>query len=97
VQFATPFALVAAPQTDAAPAAAMVYPNPVRNGMATLVAPAAEGTATVMDVSGRVLHTQVVLDVQTQLDLSALQNGIYFVRIQSGPDAAQTIRIVVAH
>ena len=64
------------------------YPNPTK-GMVVL-----EGAETlkdalisVMDVHGRILHTQTCQQEQAKVDLSEFANGVYFVRIEQGSKA----------
>ena len=56
-----------------------IYPNPVHDYL-TINMPAA-GEVSIFDISGKLLHTQLVAAQTTRIDVSTLANGIYFYRL----------------
>ena len=70
-----------------------VYPNPT-HGQVTLVTDGVEGVAEVFDIKGhRMMMVDVVSEKQT-IDVSALEQGFYFIRLTTSSSIA-TARIVV--
>jgi len=73
-------------------AAVKVYPNP-SNGIFTIDAEMALGTVYVMDIAGQIVHTFDATNKTTILDLTALTNGVYFLKAE-GNDMQFTRRIL---
>lgn len=69
-----------------------VYPNP-SNGIFTIDAEMALGTVYVMDIAGQIVHTFDATNKTTILDLTALTNGVYFLKAE-GNDMQFTRRIL---
>ncbi|WP_103190977.1 T9SS type A sorting domain-containing protein [Formosa algae] len=70
-----------------------VFPNPVNNNL-TIVSKVAVNTITVYNTLGqKVLVTEASSSNRTEVSFSALQNGFYFVKVDSD-NASQTIRVV---
>jgi len=65
-----------------------VYPNPFNSDLAIDLAfnAGATTTATVLDITGKIVYSQQLTDMNTTLDLSALQKGIYLLEIVSGTE-----------
>ncbi len=62
-----------------------VYPNPFNSDLNIgLISMAEATTATVSDITGKVIYSQELTSMQTNLDLNFLQSGIYFLEISSG-------------
>ncbi len=62
-----------------------VYPNPFNSDLnISLTSMAEVTTATVSDITGKVIYSQELISMQTNLDLNSLQSGIYFLEISSG-------------
>ena len=70
-----------------------VYPNPT-HGQVTLVTDDAEGTAELLDINGRRLMLVAVVSEKQTIDVSALEPGLYFLRLTTSSSIA-TARIVV--
>ena len=62
-----------------------VYPNPATDKI-TIETPVTSinGQLSIMDVNGQQLITRQVTDPKTQIDISTLAAGIYFVRVTHG-------------
>ena len=70
-----------------------VYPNPA-SGQLTLITDGAEGTAELLDINGRRLMLVAVVSEKQTIDVSALEPGLYFLRLTTSSSIA-TARIVV--
>jgi hypothetical protein len=68
-----------------------VYPNPT-TGKLNVVTSSATAMAVVTDMTGRVVLSQDV-KANDQLDLSALANGVYYVRV-AGNSGVSTVKVV---
>jgi hypothetical protein len=74
-----------------------ISPNPTP-GVVMMRAMGLSGAADIQvtDAAGRIVHREsVILGAETPLDLSALQNGSYFVAIRTGTGETFTKRIVI--
>jgi hypothetical protein len=70
-----------------------VYPNPT-NGMFTIeLNTTSVKTIEITDITGRVIASSTSSDVQVNMNIHDLANGIYYVKIQS-ENASEVIRIV---
>jgi len=69
------------------------YPNPVKNVLNIKNATPINSIAIYNTLGQQVLSTEVNT-TETNLDLSALNNGIYFVKVQAGEGNKKTLRIV---
>ena len=76
-------------------ASVQVFPNPA-NDYVTVHVSSGEATATLIDMSGRVLNTRRILSTGSSLDLQPLPSGVYFLRIVSGADASLR-KLIVKH
>lgn len=70
-----------------------LYPNPTNGSFTIESAAAGEKTMEVSDVSGRTILSGKTGELKTEVNLSTLANGIYYVKIQSG-DAVEVIKVV---
>lgn len=74
-----------------------VYPNP-SDGIISIDVP--EGsigkTATVLDLSGRIVYTGIISQEHSSIDISAFESGIYFIRMDA-ENETYTQRIVIQH
>ncbi|KGO92225.1 choice-of-anchor L domain-containing protein [Flavobacterium subsaxonicum] len=68
------------------------YPNPVKN-LFTLTHKAAIDTVKVYNTLGQQVLAKTVNNSQAMVDFSALNGGIYFVKVQAG-NSQQTIKVV---
>lgn len=73
--------------------AVKVYPTLAKD-VVNIVAPNAISEISLIDVNGKVLSTQKSNETKTQVDVSNLTSGVYFVKIQSGNDSV-TKKIIV--
>lgn len=66
-----------------------VYPNPANDilNVELLFELDDDTILEVMDISGKVVKTERITDIHTQLDISELGTGNYMMRIQSGSDS----------
>ena len=71
-----------------------VFPNPFMNYVSVVVPSAAVGhTLSIYDISGKLLSTYQLTDLNNELDLSALKGGIYFCMIKTN-DSIQTVKLI---
>jgi len=68
------------------------YPNPVKSQF-TITHKAAINTVTVYNTLGQQVLAKTVNNSEATVDFSALNNGIYFVKVQAG-SSQQTIKVV---
>ncbi len=61
-----------------------VYPNPFNASLTINITDNIEATVNVSDVTGKIVFTQQLTEMQSTLDLDLLQGGIYFLQISSG-------------
>ena len=66
-----------------------VYPNPTSGKFSVISYQLSEGSAEIYDISGRKLSTFKLDKLSTEIDISHLANGIYFIKINN-----ETIKIV---
>jgi len=71
-----------------------IYPNPT-NGLVTISALQTGSTLQLVDASGRVLRTEILLTEQTTLDLSENNSGVYFVSIIGTDGSSTTKKLIV--
>lgn len=70
-----------------------VFPNPT-NGVFTVKINSADNIIEIMDVTGRKVITKNLTSNLTAFDLSAMENGVYFVHVKNG-NGVKTIRVVL--
>ena len=70
----------------------VVYPNPT-SGRLNITADAAVTSVEILNVLGQTLVSQAVENNSTQIDMSALASGNYFVRIQTA-DATSVVQVL---
>jgi parallel beta-helix repeat protein len=60
----------------------LVYPNPVKDVLTVQVADKMEGTANVAiaDIAGKILRTVLITKQKTEINVSGLPSGLYFVK-----------------
>ena len=75
---------------------ATVSPNPANNSLNIAVQDAAEVTATLTDMSGRVIATQQGANGQATIATNALSNGLYLLNVRSG-NATLSTKVTVKH
>jgi PKD repeat protein len=79
---------------------ASVFPNPASLNAIVRFEAAGQTTLDVLSLEGRLVYTQnagsLSGEVQLPLDISTLENGVYFVRLRSG-ELNGTVRILVQH
>jgi gluconolactonase len=59
-----------------------IYPNPVQNEL-NINLPGKSGTVEVFDITGKSLLQKEILENENSIDVSGLENGIYFVKVLS--------------
>ncbi|MCX6185925.1 MAG: T9SS type A sorting domain-containing protein, partial [Bacteroidetes bacterium] len=74
-----------------------IYPNP-SNGLVTINSNQDIANVNVFDITGKAVHNQEYTNKlnQTEIDLSALNNGIYFIAVQSSNGEISKSKIVLA-
>jgi Secretion system C-terminal sorting domain/Fibronectin type III domain len=97
VSFTTPFAFTGMTLMQAgAKAGLSAFPNPVKFDEFQLRSQIAGAQLSIINAAGQVVATQVLNDMQQTINVSSLQNGVYFLRVQSAKNAAQTLKLVIA-
>jgi hypothetical protein len=71
-----------------------VFPNPVGDVLTVSVAQVS-GTLDLVDVLGKVYQTIAISNIETQIDMSSLPNGMYVVRFQNG--TTNTVKRIIKH
>jgi hypothetical protein len=57
-----------------------VFPNPAHSFL-TIIAPLQKGTIFLYNTLGQLQHQQTISDSQTQIDIYAIPNGLYFISV----------------
>lgn len=71
------------------------YPNPVTDRLTLRAdAPDAALRYTLTDNNGRTLATDIIVDSQTEIDMSRNVQGIYFLRVDDGKTLVKTFKVV---
>jgi hypothetical protein len=74
-----------------------VYPNPANGQVLILISEISDYEIKLVDITGRaVITSEINQDNKTKVDVSQLQNGIYFVQI-TGNGHTTTQKIIVRH
>lgn len=61
-----------------------IYPNPVKDSVnVTIKDNAIIKSIELFDIQGRLLQTQIINEIQTELNISSKPNGIYFIKINT--------------
>jgi hypothetical protein len=71
-----------------------VYPNPTSGSVTLSINSGIIANISVKDAAGRVVLNKQIQATTTALDLSGMQNGVYFVEVLTENNAKQTIRVV---
>ncbi len=99
VQFSTPFAFTGS--TAAAPlntqANLRLFPNPVTADLVHIQTEGTGGQLFILNSAGQVVANELITDGVQTLDVSRLNNGLYFVRVQEAGGKSQVQKLVVAH
>ena len=74
-----------------------VYPNPASEIVIVKLSDAASSVSTLIltDLLGKTVLKQVIISTETELDISAIPSGIYFVSIYRENEAVAKSRIVI--
>ena len=74
-----------------------VYPNPANAQVLILISEISDYEITLLDITGRTVQTtEIIQGDKTSIDVSQLQNGIYFVQV-TGNGHSTTQKIIVKH
>lgn len=97
VQFTTPLTALRTTEITNEPATATVsiFPNPA-NDQVQIRAALAGAQVVILDAMGRTLATDIIRDNIHSLNVSQLENGIYFVRLSYDNQLVQTERLLIA-
>lgn len=84
-----------APGTETEAPGVTIYPNPAVTSLhittGDFIAPV---TVTVFDMNGRILSTRTLISAEEQIDVSALDKGIYIVKIQDAENRTKTVKLI---
>ncbi len=68
-----------------------VYPNPASNQISFVINNVNDGgIATLVDVTGRTITTQIIRDGLNTMDVSAFAKGAYFLTVKNGEKSSST-------
>lgn len=98
VQFSTPFfsgQLLSAPTNSTSNL--RVFPNPVSADLVQVQTEGNGGQIFILNTAGQVVANEVITEGIQPIDVSRLNNGIYFVRVQDAAGKSQVQKLVVAH
>lgn len=98
VQFSTPFFsgfLMATPNNSTS--SVRVFPNPVSADLVQVQTEGNGGQIFILNTAGQVVANEVIREAIQPIDVSRLNNGIYFVRVQDAAGKSQVQKLVVAH
>ena len=71
-----------------------VYPNPATATLNLSGTETMDFTATITDVTGKVIRTERILNSQHSMDVSGLSSGIYLLRLRTPAGATKTVKFV---
>ena len=71
-----------------------IYPNPAITTLNLSSTETMDFTATITDVTGKVIHTENILNTQHAINISNLSSGIYLLRLQTPAGATKTVKFV---
>ncbi|NMH28728.1 T9SS type A sorting domain-containing protein [Flavobacterium silvaticum] len=74
--------------SDATRSKVGIYPNPASSVLHIEMPDYTKASATVCDLNGRVLQTNILGSGQTSVDISNLSNGVYIVQVRFGTDSS---------
>jgi hypothetical protein len=102
VQFSTPLTATGATlATVAAPlgntSLVRLFPNPVTSDVVQIQTDGNAGQVFILNSAGQVVANEVLSDPIQTIDVSRLQNGLYFVRVQQNNGKSQAQKLVIAH
>ena len=98
VQFSTPFSsgfTMGMPNNSAN--SVRVFPNPVSADLVQVQTEGNGGQIFILNTAGQVVANEVITEGVQPIDVSRLNNGIYFVRVQDAAGKSQVQKLVVAH
>lgn len=98
VQFSTPFSsglLMGTPTNSTSNL--RVFPNPVSADLVQVQTKGNGGQIFILNTAGQVVANEVITEGVQPIDVSRLNNGIYFVRVQDAAGKSQVQKLVVAH
>lgn len=98
VQFSTPFSsgfTMGMPNNSAN--SVRVFPNPVSADLVQVQTEGNGGQIFILNTAGQVVANEVIMEGIQPIDVSRLNNGIYFVRVQDAAGKSQVQKLVVAH
>lgn len=98
VQFSTPFfsgLLMSTPTNSTS--SLRVFPNPVSADLVQVQTEGNGGQIFILNTAGQVVANEVITEGIQPIDVSRLNNGIYFVRVQDAAGKNQVQKLVVAH
>jgi hypothetical protein len=70
------------------------YPNPTSSNVLLTIESGMIASVTVKDASGRLVMVKQIHASSTVVDLSGMQNGIYFIEVENQNNVRNTIRVV---
>lgn len=72
-----------------------IYPNPASSSVQISIANASNFTSVALtDISGKILHISTLSGNKTNLDISYLANGVYFIQLKQGDQIMETQKLI---
>ena len=73
---------------------ANLYPNPMKEVLNIRLSEAIETSATIVGINGKRLHHELISSINSTIDVSKLQSGIYFIKLKNrnGERTLKTIK-----
>jgi hypothetical protein len=71
-----------------------VYPNPTNGSVTVEISSGSIANIAIKDATGRVAFSKQIQATTTAIDLTGLQNGVYFVQVETENKVKHTIRVV---
>jgi len=71
-----------------------LYPNPTNGQMSLISAGGGSGNYQILDARGRKLMGASLTGTRTELDLTSLPTGLYFVRVTQANQETETLRVI---
>jgi hypothetical protein len=75
--------------------AAGIFPNPANDYINIQLEESSETTLSLFDLTGRMYKNEILFDKSNVIDISGLQAGIYFIRLQNKKGQANTQKIMI--
>lgn len=74
-----------------------IYPNPAADFIKVSVNNGSDFNLSICDLTGKIITTQKVTDLNSKIDVKSLTNGIYFLQLAKDNQIIKTEKIVISH